>query len=123
MFSSECRGQVEPLPALLALSVFAIGLSLYGGVLDGIAIGTESEIREATVNEVQATLSEGSVIVPERLESRSGDLPEDVSISLRSDGRTWTYGLSLDDPDNSRLRHVLVRTDEGEKPGILRVER
>ncbi|MFW6004002.1 MAG: DUF7285 family protein [Halodesulfurarchaeum sp.] len=122
MFSSARRGQVHPLPALLALGVFAIGLSLYGVTLEGVTLGTGPEVSDATMHTTYGALSEGTVVVPNRLETRAGDLPEGVAVTLRADGQTWVRGTPPDDPEQSRRRHVLVRTDAGEVPGILRVE-
>lgn len=122
MFSSARRGQVEPLPALVALAAFAIGLSLYGVTLEGVTLASGPEVSDATMDATYHTLSEGPVVVPARLETRSNDLPEGVAVTLRADGQTWVRGTPPDDPEQSRRRHVLVRTDSGEVPGILRVE-
>lgn len=122
MFSSARRGQVEPLPALLALAVFAIGLSLYGVTLEGVTLASGPDVSDATMDAIDGTLSEGAVVVPERLETRSADLPEGVAVILRADGQTWVRGTPPETPDRSRRRHVLVRTDSGEVPGVLRVE-
>ncbi|MDZ7849307.1 MAG: hypothetical protein U5K70_00325 [Halodesulfurarchaeum sp.] len=122
MFSSARRGQVEPLPALLALAVFAIGLSLYGATLEGVALNTGPEVSDATMDAAFGTLSEGPVVVPERLETRAADLPDGVAVILRADGRTWVRGNPPETAEKSRRRHVLVRTDSGEVPGTLRVE-
>lgn len=122
MFSSACRGQVHPLPALLALAVFAIGLSLYGVTLEGVTLGSGPAVSDATMAATHGALSEGPVVVPERLETRSSELPDGVAVILRADGRKWIHGTPPADPDRSRRRHVLVRTESGEVPGILRVE-
>lgn len=121
MFSSACRGQVEPLPALLALAVFAIGLSLYGGTLEDVTLPTGPEVSDATMTQAHGTVSEGSVVVPDRMDDLDGALPEDLAVVLRADGRTWNWGTPPDDPDQTRMRRVLVRTERGEVPGVLRV--
>lgn len=122
MFSSRRRAQVEPLPALLALAVFAIGVSLYGGTLADVTLPTESTISDATMTRTVQILSEGSVVVPDRMNALDGALPKEMAVVLRAEGRTWHWGTPPDDPDRTRLRHVLVRTERGEVPGVLRVE-
>ena len=122
MSSSVRRGQVEPLPALLALAVFAIGLSLYGVTLGGVTLGTGPAISDATMDATHGVLAEGPVVLPSRMETRSNELPVDVRVILRADDRTWAHGQGSGDPEQSRRRHVLVRTESGEVPGILRVD-
>ncbi|MFB6085359.1 MAG: hypothetical protein ABEJ84_00915 [Halodesulfurarchaeum sp.] len=113
---------MEPLPALLALAVFAMGLSLYAVTLEGVTLGTGPEVSDATMDVTYDTLSEGPVVVPGRLQSRAADLPTGVVVIVRADGQTWVRGTSPERPEKSRSRHVLVRTESGEVPGILRVE-
>lgn len=122
MFSLPRRGQVEPLPALLALAVFAIGLSLYGGTLADLPLPTDSTISDATMTRTVGTLSEGAVVVPDRMDALDGAVPQEMAVTLRADGRTWHWGTPPDDPERTRLRNVLVRTERGEVPGVLRVE-
>ena len=100
MFSSGRKGQVEPLPALLALAVFAIGLSLYGVTLDGLPVGSDPGVTDGTMDVTVRTLSEGPVIVPERMDRLSEELPEDVTVLLRADGRTWHGGNTGDTDTN-----------------------
>lgn len=120
MFSSARRAQVEPLPALLALAVFAIGLSLYGVTLDGLPTGTDPAVSDATMDVAVETLSEGPVVIPDRMDQVPGAVPDGIAVTLRADGRTWRAG-AINETADSRRRHVLVRTDEGEVPGVLRV--
>ena len=122
MFSSARRAQVEPLPALLALAVFAIGLSLYGVTLSDVTLGTGPEITDATMAQARSTVSDGPVVVPDRLAALSGTLPSELTVTIRADGESWRWGPAVEDPSRTRMTHVLVRTDSGEVPGVLRVE-
>jgi hypothetical protein len=122
VFSSARRGQVEPLPALLALAVFAIGLSLYGVTLTDVSLGTGPAVTDATMARAHDAVSEGPVVVPGRLDELDGTLPEGLSVTLRADGRTWRWGPAIEDPSRTRRTHVLVRTASGEVPGVLRVD-
>ncbi|AOW80639.1 hypothetical protein HTSR_1463 [Halodesulfurarchaeum formicicum] len=121
MFSSAHRGQIEPLPALLAVAIFAIGISLYGVTLSGVPNPTGPEITDATVSATAETLGDGSTVVPARMDQLDGTLPPDVGVTLRADGQVWEYNDPPADPDRTRIRHVLVRTATGEQPGLLRV--
>lgn len=142
MFSSARRGQVEPLPALIALAIFALALSMYGTVLQGVPLGVSDDSAEATVTRVTATITEGVVVKPGHLDGLDGRVPPDTTVVLRADGRTWRWGpdgsrdgqsVSGDDQSVTRetqsgtretgsvTRHVLVQTSDGAVPGTLRV--
>lgn len=142
MFSSARRGQVEPLPALIALAVFALALSMYGTVLQGVPIGVSDGSSEATVSRVTATITEGVVVIPGRLDGLDGRVPPDTTVVVRADGRSWRWGsevsrdgqsVSGDDQSVTRETHsvtretesvtrqVLVQTPDGAVPGTLRV--
>lgn len=121
MSSSARRAQVQPLPALIALAVFAIGLSLYGVTLDGLPLGSEPEVSDATMTATVNALSEGPVVVPSRVDSPRHSVPREVAVTLRADGQKWVRGSPPADPARTRMRHVLVRTPAGEVPGVLRV--
>lgn len=122
MFSSGRRGQVQPLPALLALAVFAIGLSLYGTTVTGLSLDSGPEVSEATMTQIRTQLSDGPVVVPARMERLDGAVPGELSVTLRAADQTWHWGAQVKNPQRTRRAHVLVRTDIGEVPGILRVE-
>ncbi|MFB6110299.1 MAG: hypothetical protein ABEJ60_05425 [Halodesulfurarchaeum sp.] len=121
MSSSARRAQVEPLPALIALAVFAIGLSLYGVTLDGLPLGSEPEITDSTMTATMNALTEGPVVIPARVESPRVSIPRGIAVTVRADGRVWVRGTPPADPERTRMRRVLVRTASGEVIGILRV--
>ncbi len=123
MSSSARRGQVEPLPALLALAIFAIALSLYGGTIADVVPGSGPAVSDATMGTVQSHLTAGPVVVPARVETLDAALADEYTVTLRADGRSWRWGEGVEDPDGTRRRHVLVRTERGEVPGVLRVTR
>ena len=122
MFSSARRGQVEPLPALLAVAAFAVALSLYGTTLESIPIGPEPTVPDATVTKTIDTLTEGTVVQPDRVPSLAGNVPEGTTVVVRADGHTWQYGPERDPGDGpSTVRRVLVQRPDGAVPGIVRV--
>ena len=123
MFSSACRGQVEPLPALVALAVFAASLSVYAMTLHAVPLEGERTVDDATVTRVLETTRDGTVVNPNRLSAvetnpASGTT---VSVVLRADGRIWRIGPTPPDSAPSTTREVLVRTSDGAVPGRMRV--
>ncbi len=108
------------MPALLALAVFAIGLSLYGVTIDGLPGGSQPAVSEATMDLTVETLSDGPVVIPQRIDRVPEQLPDVTGVIVRVEGRTWRSG-SINASDDSRRRQVLVRTPRGEVPGTLRV--
>lgn len=122
MFSSARRGQVEPLPALLAVAAFAIALSLYGTTLESIPIGPEPAVPDATVTKTMDILTEGTVVQPDRLPSLAGQIPAGTMVVVRADGQTWRYGEEQTPGDGpSTVRRVLVQRPDGVVSGIVRV--
>lgn len=121
MSSSARRGQVEPLPALVALAVFAVALSLYGTTLTEVPLGRSPELSGASVDRAVGLVSEGTVVQPDRLHRLDGHLPEGTTVVVRADGRQWRWGPVSNESDPFEIRHVLVRTDSGAVPGTLRV--
>ena len=121
MSSSARRGQVEPLPALVAVAAFALALSLYGTTLQGIALGTHSEDPAATETRVRDTLMEGVVVYPDRLNELDGAVPAGTSVVIRAEDRVWRYGPDPGPDEPTVRRHVLVWTDDGTVPGRLEV--
>lgn len=123
MFSSARRGQVEPLPALIALAIFGVSLSIYGMTFHNVSIGSEAAVDESAVRQVVETVSEGTVVHPNRLSavetSPSGG--GHVSVVVRADGQVWRTGPTPPDSAPSTVRSVLVQTRAGEMPGRLRV--
>lgn len=121
MSSSARRGQVEPLPALVALAVFAVALSVYGTTLADVPVVRSTEVTDATVDRAVGLISEGTVVQPDRLQRLDGRLPEGTTVVVRADGRQWRWGPVSNASDPFEIRHVLVRTDRGAVPGTLRV--
>lgn len=123
MFSSARRGQVEPLPALLALAVFGLSLSVYGTTLHGVTTDPQPTVDDSTVRQVVETVSEGTVVHPGRLSAVETSTPggDHVSVVVRADGRAWETGPTPPDSASTTTRSVLVQTESGEVPGRLRV--
>ncbi|MFB6114044.1 MAG: hypothetical protein ABEJ58_08085 [Halodesulfurarchaeum sp.] len=123
MSSSDRRGQVEPLPALLALAVFAIGLSVYGTSLESSLHRGEPTVDDGDVRRVLESLESGTVVQPKRMSRLPMRTPsgEHVSVVLRADGRVWRSGPHRPERSATVSRRVLVATPSGVVAGRLRV--
>jgi len=121
VFSSARRGQVEPLPALVAVAAFALALSLYGTTLQGIAVETPQDVPDATEKRVRNTLMEGVVVYPDRLADLDRAVPAGTAVAIRAEGRIWRYGPAPGPDQHTVRRHVLVWTENGTVPGVLEV--
>lgn len=120
MSSLGRRGQVEPLPALVALSAFAIAISVFATTLQTVPLTGPTTVPEPTVSATLDTISEGTVVRPGRLEDLDGTVPEGTTVVVRANGRTWRWGPDRE-PAATELRHVPVRTSNGVEPGTVRV--
>lgn len=87
--STGDRGQTEPLAALVAVSVMALGLALYGGYLTDVLPGNsdrhvEGATQDRVWNEIQTSgVFDGSTRIENRLVGTSGDatdLPEGYNV-------------------------------------------
>lgn len=121
MSSSTRRAQVEPLPALIAVAVFALALSVYGTTIEAVPLASQNGVSDATVDRAIETISEGTVIVPDRLDRLQGRLPDGTTVVVRAAGRQWRWGPAPAPDDPFVVRHVLVRTSDGAVPGVVRV--
>ncbi len=112
---------MEPLPALIALAVFALALSTYGTVLHGVPLGDSAAGSAATLTRVTETITEGVVVQPDRLDRLDGRVPGGTSVLVRAEGRTWQWGPEAARGGETLTRQVLVQTSAGAVPGTLQV--
>lgn len=121
MSSSTGRAQVEPLPALIAVAVFAVALSMYGTTLEAVPLAGPTDLSDATVDRAIETISEGTVVRPDRLDRLEGRLPDGTTVVVRAAGRQWRWGPEPAPDDPFVVRNVLVSTANGAVPGVVRV--
>lgn len=139
------RAQSEPLAALLAVTVVCGAISLYVGVLGGVASesGSDRDLAEPTADSVRESLANGGAIEADTRVSAAIEpdmLPDGSSVSITvtvvdDDGRIREVGTAafdavgrpvsnpdLRNPDRvSRPVPVRVRTGDV-RPGRLVVE-
>jgi hypothetical protein len=124
--SSDGRGQVDPLPALVAVAVIGVALSLYASVLAGRpgGGGERGATAEVTLGAVCERICDGGRVAPDRLRDGLAAAPEGyrLRITLRADGTEWTVGPTPPDDTAVAERTVSVRLGPGETvPGRLAV--
>lgn len=119
MFSSAGRGQVEPLPALVAVSAFVAALGLYAGAIPTVP-NADRPVEGLTLSRTVEDATVGGVLDPARLdpEPPSGYR---LAIVVRANGRTWRRGPTPPADAASATTTVLVATDAGESVGRIRV--
>lgn len=119
------RGQVDPLPALLAVAVVGLALSLYAGVLPRATTDDEAdETAAVTLGTVCERICDGGRVDPESLARGLAAAPDGyrLRVVLRADGREWTAGPAPPDAAATAERAVTVALAPGETvPGRLRV--
>jgi len=124
---SDDRGQVEPLPALVAVAVVGLALALYAGSLGALpAPASEDDGLDAEValGAVCERVCVGGRVDPARLDEGLAAAPEGhrVRIVLRTDGEEWTAGPEPPADTPGAARTVTVRVGPAEtRPGRLRV--
>lgn len=121
--TDAARGQVDPLPALLAVVVVGLSLSLYTGALDALPGATDDADANAVADEragaaltaVCDAVCRGGVVVPGRLEAGLAAAPERHRVSLRlaTAEETWTAGPDPPDDAGRAARPVSVRLASG----------
>ncbi|MFB6069607.1 MAG: hypothetical protein ABEJ76_01180 [Halanaeroarchaeum sp.] len=120
MSSSAARGQVEPLPALVAVSALVAALGVYAGAFHQVPTGTERPIaREALAHEV-GSATRGGILDPRAIRAEP---PRGYRMrtTVRVADRHWQAGPAPPDGAETATRTVLVATDEGERVGRIRV--
>lgn len=122
MSRSSDRGQVEPLPALIAVAMVCGAVSLHAGVLDGRIAGLAREQPpvDRTLDRVHDRLWNGSAADPTRL--AIPPIAGRTNATLTTATRRWTVGPAPP-PDAARAaRPTTVRLGPGvTEPARLRV--
>ncbi len=107
------RGQVDPLPALVALAVVGLALSLYAGALSDLPDPGDDEDATAAValGAVCERVCEGGAVDPSRLDEGLAAAPDgrQVRILLLAGDRRWTAGPEPPATAARATRTVAVR--------------
>ncbi|ALG81494.1 DUF7285 family protein [Halanaeroarchaeum sulfurireducens] len=120
MFWSRSRAQVEPLPALVAVSAFVAALGLYAVAFHDVPLGTERDVETQALSSVVEDSSTAGVLDPTAV---MADAPRghEMAVVVRADGSEWQTGPSPPTTARTATEQVLVRTASGEQVGRIRV--
>lgn len=122
---ADCRGQAEPIAAIVAVLAIGIGLALYAGVAADRQPETEPTDAEATMERVTADLLEDGVYGSDRLArpERYERPGEAVRITIEWKGRPMSYGPRAPPDADVARRPITVQAASGaQHSGVLIVE-
>lgn len=120
MFSSVSRAQVEPLPALVAVSALVAAVGLYAVAFHDVPQGGERDVAERTLAAEVESASTAGVLDPTSV-GDGGPNGYGTAVLVRADGDTWRTGPRPPDGAQTATTPVLVKTDAGEQVGRARV--
>lgn len=121
------RGQVEPLPALVAVGAVGLGLSLYAGVLGTQLAITPGPDAQGALDAVHDHAARDGVVDPDALGSAPTPDGRRLNATLTAGERRWTVGPTpppseAPEPGARTVRPTSVRFGPGDvRPGRLRV--
>lgn len=124
MSRSSGRGQVDPLPALVAVAAITLGLSTYAGVLDDALPETRGPDAEVALDAVYDAAARNGIVRPARFDASSLSTPTGrrVNATLDVGERRWTFGPRPPDGTARADRRVPVALAPGRvTPGELEV--
>lgn len=120
MFSLGDRAQIEPLPALVAVSAFVGALGLYAVAFHDVPTETDRPLETRALTAVVESASTAGVLDPAAV-SHDPPTGHEMAVVVRASGSTWDSGPTPPDDAPSATKQVLVRTDRGERVGRIRV--
>lgn len=126
MSCSSARGQTEPLAALAAVFVVAIGLSVYAGVIDDALTGSpDRDLAEPTLDRIERSIAPAGVVQPSRLDGASEHGPDGhrMHVTVAAGNRRWTAGPTPPNAtaDRAETRIAVEIAKTRVEPGTLRV--
>lgn len=126
--SSARKAQVEPLPALVAVTVICLAIGAFATVRADVALDPGGNAPATTVlaDTVDSAPPTDSVVVdPAEIDpSTSGPSGYELNVVVEADGHEWSIGPSSPPPDAATAsRPVPVRVEPGVvRPGRITVE-
>ncbi|WP_259519262.1 hypothetical protein [Halanaeroarchaeum sp. HSR-CO] len=120
MSSSGSRAQVEPLPALVAVSAFVAALGVYAVAFHDVPTDTDRDVATQALAAVVESASTAGVLNPAAVPD-DGPGGHEMAVVVRADGSEWNTGPEPPADARSATRQVLVGTDRGEQVGRIRV--
>lgn len=123
MSSSAGRAQVEPLPALVAVSAFVAALGVYAMGFHQVPTGTDRHVERQALGRVVERASNAGVMDPAAIRDDGTSAPNgyEMATVVRAGGEHWRTGPAPPETAASATRTVLVATESGERVGRIRV--
>lgn len=116
------RGQVDPLPALVAVAALGVGLSLYAGAVSDALGETRQPHADRVLDTVHDRLAPDGVVRVPRLASAVDRRGVQVNATLTTRHRRWTAGPTPPSHAASARRQVSIQRGRARvRPGRLRV--
>lgn len=121
--SETDRGQVHPLPALVAVVALALALTAYAGVTDTLVTPTEPSPAVPALKRVEAAATTGALLDPQALDHQAAALDGyRVNATLRTQHELVTAGPEPANDTRTAAIAVAVDASDSVVPGRLRVE-
>lgn len=124
--SSACkldRGQVEPLPALVAVLALTLALVAYGNLAAALPPTDDANAAVPALKRVEAAATSGATLDPAALDPGAARMDGyRVNVTLRTEASVVSVGPAPGNDAESASVHVAVDDDTRIRPGILHVE-
>ncbi|WP_338727718.1 hypothetical protein [Haladaptatus sp. DJG-WS-42] len=121
--SSARRGQLDPVPALIAVVVVGLGMSLYAGVVTDF-LPSQQVNPTPTLHQMSAQLQTNGVVEPETLTDLDsvGPAGYETNVTLETAAERWTRGPTPPTNAVTARARVSIRVAPGcINPGWLTV--
>ena len=122
---SACRGQVEPLAAIVAVFAVGAGLTVYAGALDDtLPGGNRQNVAGSTLDRLESSLTDGGMVDPGRLAGSRAKAPDGyrLNATLATTDARWHAGPDPPATARTATEQVSVRVAPGRvRPGRLTV--
>ena len=121
--SEGARGQVQPLPALVAVLALTLALTAYADVTQSLPSPGEPSPAVPALKRVEAVATTGAVLQPDALSPAAAGLEgHRVNVTLRTSERRLSAGPAPPETAQEASTRVAVDTDGRVRPGVLEVE-
>lgn len=119
----DVRGQVHPLPALVAVLALTVAVVAYANVTSSVTDPTAATPALPALKQVEAEATTGAVLDPPALDTDAAGVPgHRVNVTLDLPTGRFALGPTPPDSASGARVHVAAATDDRVVPGELRVE-
>lgn len=117
------RGQVYPLPALVAVIALTVAMTAYGGVSTSLRGPADPSPAIPALKQVEAQATTGAVLDPAAVDPSAAELDGyRVAVIIELAGERYAVGPSPPAHAHRAETTVAIGQADAVRPGILRVE-